>query len=259
MKRYLLFILFGATLLGSTSSHAAGELGESGGNNDNPHNLSSNSPAGKVQALDAASQTYPGKETQICIFCHAPHSTTPQTTLWNREPPDGTFSTRSDLNPGISAITSDTHYGVNDATYEYPNGASKLCLSCHDGVTAIGILAHNVSIDMTDVNLGGRASEIDLTTSHPISFVYNGTVVSYLNGLVPGTYQLTGAAYLETYLGEGWVQCTSCHQPHQDTNNGSTYLLPFWRGAGTDESNEYNAVCQGCHIGTPSVTDEHNF
>lgn len=257
MKRSLLFIITGTLLLWNSSSQAVGELGEGGGNNSNPHNLSSLSPGSKaVQASDT--QTNPGKETQICIFCHTPHGATPQSTLWGRPDPIGmgSFPIRANLliddDPAIVDVTrySDSY----SASSDYPNGTSKLCLSCHDGVTAIGILAGDDSIDMTISDLSGRASQIDLTTSHPISFVYNSTVETYLGD---SSYNVpsVGSGYLD---GDSRVQCTSCHQPHQDTRAGGTNL-PFWRYGNGVPATDYDPVCQACHVGTPSVTDEHNF
>lgn len=252
MKRYLLFVITGAILLWNSSGQAVGvpgSLGENGGANSNPHNLSSLSGNTK-KALT---------ETQICIFCHTPHGARPQTTLWSRPNPSsmGTFPTFAEpssvqdpsgiLGINDAGISGTTLYGNNTSPNEYPNGASKLCLSCHDGVTAMGILASGDELDM----VGGAAIGIDLAVSHPISFVYNSTVQTYLNTLgKTDTYKWPTSAYLSTdSAGKTWVQCTICHQPHQDTKN-ATYILPFWRGAGTNDITEYNAICSACHTTT---------
>lgn len=257
MKRYLLFILTGVTLLWNSPSHGVGELGENGGNNSNPHNLSSLSGNSK-KALT---------ETQICIFCHTPHGATPQSTLWSRLPPEGpmggfpTFAASSVQDPsgilGIddAGIVATTQYST---AHDYPNGSSKLCLSCHDGVTAMGILANGDEIDMSGT---GKALAIDLAVSHPISFVYNQSVVTYLNSLgKTDTYKnFPITAYLSSdSTGKTWVQCTICHQPHQDTKN-ATYNLPFWRGPGTDDIAEYDAICAACHTTTYSGLADHNY
>lgn len=243
MKRYLLLFITSLTLLWSASCIAApGELGDNGGINTNPHNLSSLSGN---DAYKAVAQAPPGKETQICIFCHTPHGARPQTTLWSRPDPTnmGSFPIRTGLfiddDPDIVNVT---RYSESySASSDYPNGTSKLCLSCHDGVTAMGILANGNEIDMTLSTLSGRSSAIDLSFSHPISFVYNDTVVGYLETQSPGSYIFPGAnsAYLETRDGKTWVQCTTCHQPHQDTM--ATNGLPFWRAA------DYDTVCLACH------------
>ncbi|MDO8971685.1 MAG: hypothetical protein Q7U74_13415 [Saprospiraceae bacterium] len=264
MKIFLFFILFVAPLLWQSSSQAAGELGENNGVNSNPHNFSSQSqnikkakslgpfplPPGGFTPIDRV-------DTQICIFCHTPHGATPQTTLWNRPKPMGpiggfpTFASSSVQDPsgilGIADtnIVGTTLYGNTTAPNEYPNGASKLCLSCHDGVTAIGILANSGEIEMKDGN--DKALMINLEVSHPISFVYNSTVQFELNKLgKTDAYKWPTTAYLD---GASRVQCTICHQPHQDTKNAS-YILPFWRGAGTNDVIEYNDICNACHTTT---------
>ena len=54
---------------------------------DNKHNLSfqSNNTV-KAQPLGS------GGTDQICIFCHTPHSATPDTPLWSRPDPSGSFN-----------------------------------------------------------------------------------------------------------------------------------------------------------------------
>jgi mono/diheme cytochrome c family protein len=237
VKQYFFFILICATLLWGNSSQAVGELGANNGDNSNPHNLSSLSRNSKKADT----------ETQICIFCHTPHGAVANAPLWGRPDPTGSFGIRAGL--GISEIVNTTLYST-DA--DYPNGSSKLCLSCHDGVTAMGILANGEMIDMS----GGNALEIDLTISHPISFVYNSDVKNYLGA----SYTLpTDSSYLDGSLR---VQCTSCHQPHQDTR-GAGGVYPFWR-KGNGDAADYGLVCQECHTSTPTLpgipgTKEHQY
>lgn len=251
-RRHLFLILTAATLLVNTASHAidtTGELGENGGYNNNPHNLSSWS--GNSKKADT--------ETQICIFCHTPHGSSPSAPLWGRPDPTnmGSFNTRSGLGIANVGIANVTLY--NSASGDYPNGASKLCLSCHDGVTAMGVLLHNTTIDMTNLPAGDYAIAVDLTTSHPISFVYNGTVQAYLGA----TYKwpATGA-YLD---GNSRVQCTICHQPHKNTKIFPANSLPFWRDTTTVDTNTaYNNICGDCHTSTytqvaPDQFPDHNF
>jgi hypothetical protein len=259
VKRHLLFIITGLALLWSTSSHAVvGELGDSDGYNDNPHNLSSlNNLSGNKQKAVT--------ETQICIFCHTPHGATPDSPLWGRPNPIGpvggfpTFAIASIQDPGPPP-----NLGIDDATIigttgyvasgSYPNGASKLCLSCHDGVTAMGILANGKEIDMDMTGLGqGKALKvIDLSKSHPISFIYTQAVETYLNS-VAATKLYNFIYYnappktipLDKY---SRIQCTICHEPHKSTKTG-TYALPFWRmkGTGIDAAADYDNTCQQCH------------
>ena len=90
------------------------------------HNLSVSGP-GTVKATG---------ETQICIFCHAPHNSSPTPPLWNRRSPGSTYT----------PYTSSTQR----AAVGQPTGASLMCLSCHDGTIALGdVLTRAAPISMS--------------------------------------------------------------------------------------------------------------
>jgi predicted CXXCH cytochrome family protein len=179
------------------------------------HNLSV-SGTGDIRAVS---------ETQICIFCHVPHNASPSAPLWNRQ------------DPGLNYIpyTSSTA----DALPGQPTGASLLCLSCHDGTIALGdLLSQDELISMT---LGvttlpeDRRSNLgtDLSDDHPVSFDYTEALVGSDGQLVSPSL-LTGAVKLDRY---GQVQCTSCHDPHNDTY-GKFMVMDAVNGA----------LCESCHI-----------
>ena len=236
VRLHLFFIIICMTLLWGSTSLAIydGSLGADGGANPNPHNLSSASTSASGKNADT--------ETQICIFCHTPHSARSVAPLWGRPDSSQTFSIRAGLQISNAAIVNTTLYSV---TADYPNGATKVCLSCHDGVTAMGILANGDEIAMS----GGNALGIDLTTSHPVSFVYNSAVQTFLGA----AYKWPTSAYLSTDSGgKTWVQCTICHQPHQDTKGFGGGIYPFWR-VGSGSLADYDTVCLSCHTSTPSI------
>ena len=176
------------------------------------HNLSASGP-GQVRAVS---------EQQVCIFCHAPHNTSGMRPLWNREVPVASYdiyqSSTLDAQPG------------------QPTGASKLCLSCHDGTIALGsVLSRSDQIRMVGgdflpaglTNLG-----TDLSDDHPISF-------HYTSGLAASDRQLIDpqALPLEVRLdASGQLQCTACHDPH-DNSYGDFLVL----------AGEYGALCTACH------------
>jgi len=223
----------------------------------NPHNMSNLATHSGPKAAATAS----GGTDEICIFCHTPHSAAPQTPLWSRPDPDTMGSFPVYAQPlGIMNDTALTGYDASNP--EYPSGASRMCLSCHDGATSIGVLLGNESIIMESGSdtITTPSAIIDLATSHPISFNYNnGVIAAVLN---PVDYQLPpDGDGIDTPLdGSGQMQCTTCHDPHEDTR-GSTGIenLPFWCSTVIVGTTLYDDVCNSCHIGaggTP-VTPPH--
>jgi predicted CXXCH cytochrome family protein len=179
-----------------------------------PHDLSLGSGPGRVHALE---------EDQVCIFCHAPHNTTGQAPLWNRMAPP-------------------THYRIyesstTDARIDQPSGPSKLCLSCHDGSLAIGLVASRPLQDPIalthrrmppgDANLGH-----DLSDDHPIGFRYD-------RPLARRDRQLRNPDLLTDQLplgAHGELHCTTCHDPH-DNSLGDFLREPTVR----------STICLSCH------------
>lgn len=216
---------------------------------DNPHNMSSGSAAGSVRAQTTAA----GGTDQICIFCHTPHSAVPQSPLWSRPDPDtmGAFP----LYAGALGIKGDAGLtGYDAASPNYPSGASRMCLSCHDGATSIGILLGRDPIVMEpgSETITNPSAIIDLATSHPISFNYNNTVITTLLSALD--FKMPAAAVDSPLDSSGQMQCTTCHDPHEDTRTEATFMgLPFWRHNGpTVFVNRYDDVCNNCHITPPS-------
>lgn len=230
---------------------------------NNRHNLSSDATHGGIQAQPELT----GGTDQICIFCHTPHSATPASTLWSRPDPDTAvfplyaqpLAIKGDL--GAPAGAQDRSQYKNDGSVTYPNGASRLCLSCHDGVTAVNILQDNTTIAMVGgQNLITGTAVIDLSTSHPISFVYDNAVLTdVLSARGAGTYQLPpGGDNVDTPLdGNDRMQCTTCHDPHDDSSLDDPTLPPFWRHTVLQDSgtfaDQYEEVCGQCHVsGNPT-------
>lgn len=252
-------------------------LGYNGGVNDNPHNLSRLATHSGPKAVDDGPNS--DNDTRICVYCHTPHGGTPQTPLWNRKNPvrmgsfplfdNGPDSARIAIDD--AAITATSKYEPNGTNgVEYPNGATKLCLSCHDGATAIGEMANGVSIAMTQNTITDKTKifdPLDNTTndfaaSHPVSFVYDATVAAYISAQ-PGKSVYSLPADPDVRLdGQSRMQCTTCHNPHLDTNNGTTYTLPFWANYdsnGTDEQADYDATCAQCHTDKGGAFNGHNL
>ncbi len=161
-------------------------------------------------------------DNQLCVVCHTPHSgaTTADAPLWNHAMTTQTFT----------MYTSSTLDATMPVDGTMPDGISKLCLSCHDGVT--GVLDYG-SNSGSGPMLGNPAVGLDgLTNDHPVSFVYD-TALATADGEL---FDPAGTPAIAELLFSGQVECASCHDVHDDTNS------PFLR-----MSNANSALCLTCH------------
>ena len=157
--------------------------------------------------------------SEVCLPCHTPHRAAGVRALWNR-----------DLTPVTYQLyTSST----TEATIEQPTGASRLCLSCHDGTTALSSQRVLSASPLSAGPLTGRASQgTDLSDDHPISFVYDTALA-----LKRGELELPAAIARSLPLDNAaQMQCTTCHDPH--SHRYRMFLRRDDRGA---------ALCGACH------------
>lgn len=175
-------------------------------------------------AHDFSADIWSGGE--ICKPCHTPHNADETATgapLWNHDVTTETFVMYS----------SATLNGTIDTE---PSGVSKLCLSCHDGVTAIDAFGANTP---TPVLMGSVNPNADfgtnLSNDHPISIVYDDVADG---GLHPPTdvSNLGGDIATDLLFG-GRVECASCHDVHNDAGNAYLLRMP----------NTASALCLTCH------------
>ena len=181
------------------------------------HNLSVGGP-GTVKAAG---------ESQVCIFCLTPHNATPVRPLWNRSLPVSSYKV----------------YTSNSLKAQpgQPTGASKLCLSCHDGTIAVGSVNSRqqpimMAAGITTLPPGASNLGTDLSDDHPISFVYNTALVTKNPklkdpGTLPGNVRLDRGREL---------QCTTCHDAHN--NQYGNFLVM---------SNKNSELCNTCHTMAP--------
>jgi predicted CXXCH cytochrome family protein len=176
---------------------------------------------------------------ELCIVCHAPHGTDATAVpLWNHAVTTQTFQTY------IGYKFSNA--GMGGSTITQPDGASKLCLSCHDGVSAMNQFGSygnprstyqgtNSPLPMTTNDRLGT----DLTNDHPISFVYNTALATNdgtLKDPATATTSLGGTIATDLLDINGKVQCPSCHEVHDQT------IYRFGK-----MSNAGSALCLTCH------------
>lgn len=131
------------------------------------HNLSNNTLianglAGEGRNYSASSSSTARQADQVCVFCHTPHNASPATPLWNKVYTPGLESTYR-LYTSSATLTPAAKAAAITA-----NSESLLCLSCHDGKTAINVL-HNVTNPDSTVGSDGVIN-IDGTFSGAGSF-----------------------------------------------------------------------------------------
>ncbi len=194
---------------------------------DSKHNLS----------VSGASTFRSTNETEVCIFCHTPHGASANP-LWNR-------------NLDSAGYTMYSSPSMNATLPSAPTGISLLCMSCHDGVSALNVLVNYgtvnpITMDQNYTKLGDLSYPPthdpnltkDLSNDHPVSFTYDTTLANNDNGLYdPGA---NGANITPLKLYGGKLECATCHDPHEEGTLTGT--APFLR-----MSNSNSDMCLKCH------------
>lgn len=218
-------------------------------------------------------------ETEVCIFCHTPHQAVVTDSAGNRLPLWNRSIARNDAG-GAGGPFSVYSSSTLNATVGQPSGLTLLCMSCHDGVTAINSLINYSRVNpilmksgydqIGDIyfpqggvaypgaNIGGAipASSVPYPQTYaPYGGVNNVTQdtkridddhpVSFtFNAALAtadGALQLP-AANDPIKLFAGKMECATCHDPHEEgTLAGGDY--PFLR-----KSNVESAICTTCHL-----------
>lgn len=176
------------------------------------HNLSATGP-GTIRAQQAVG---------VCVFCHIPHNAKPTRALWNHALPGTTY--RLYQSSTMKAV-------VNQ-----PTGSSRLCLSCHDGILALGRLRVKPrnSQGLASMPPINRAMSLgtDLSNDHPVSFVYDSALALSDDELID-PLALPRTAPLDE---NKQMQCTSCHDPHDNRWGDFLRISP-----------EFGRDCTVCH------------
>lgn len=109
---------------------------------------------------------------RVCIFCHTPHNAQPQgaipAPLWNHEGSTVDLAPYTWAAPANLPIQFDADPLI---------GPSRLCMGCHDGLTAVD--SHGPTSGTAQGNNNGNhvltspgRAITDLTVTHPIGFLY---------------------------------------------------------------------------------------
>jgi predicted CXXCH cytochrome family protein len=181
-----------------------------------------------IVGTDHDLSTVQGTGGEICVVCHTPHNadtTVSEAPLWNHE---------------ITAVQNFTVYAsptFDGGPSVQPGGASKLCLSCHDGTVALDAFGGGGGTAGNVIG-GGALIGTDLSNDHPISFTYDSALATADSGLYDPTSRNSGLGGTidADMLFAGTMECASCHDVH---DNG---IAPFLR-----LSNDASAMCLTCH------------
>jgi predicted CXXCH cytochrome family protein len=183
-----------------------------------------------AQGITGSAHDFSGKtwnsSGEICITCHTPHEadvTETNAPLWNHEVTAATFTLYSTA--------------TIDATTGQPDGASKLCLSCHDGTVAMDNFGGTTN--GTKFISGGELLGTDLSNDHPVSFTYDASLATTDGGLYDPTTAnsgLGGTISNDMLIG-GKMQCASCHDVHNGSGIGNLLV----------KGNGSSALCLTCH------------
>jgi hypothetical protein len=211
---------------------------------------------------------------RVCIFCHTPHNAQPQgdvpAPLWNHAESTVDLAPYTWAAPANLPITFDVDPLI---------GPSRLCMGCHDGITAVdkhgpdvgtaaGTAAYK-ALPGTAMSSPGRAIT-DLTVTHPIGFLYSeaqavrpGELVDPLEEFIDNVpdgpdvdttdralWGGTGKVINDTLYG-GYMTCASCHEVHNtknSPNNPSVNTPGFTPNYFVWAREKNSALCLSCHI-----------
>jgi len=197
-----------------------------------PHNLSA---SGGVRRTSGQLSVNFTEETRVCVFCHVPHNGKPGTPLWSRDLPSDAVNYKLYQSSTLNAAP----------LTGKPTGASRLCLSCHDGTIALGQYAGSPITRMvlmpSDANPSGNANlTIDLSDDHPISIEYT-EALAQMSHLASPT-ALGPAVRLEN---GAVLQCTACHDPHD--NQYGNFLVMNNSSPDRPDYKPGSPLCVTCH------------
>jgi hypothetical protein len=241
MTKKLVILLAFAGITASASMALAGSAAKTGVN-------------GSMHDINVAGGgTYKGDQFQrVCAFCHTPHNALPSglapAPLWNHAQSTVT------LDPYVWASPANAGIAFNADPLI---GPSRLCMGCHDGITAVDSHGSAGSFNggktpmtssYTDA-LGNTAKRYitDLTVTHPIGFKYQDALTARANDgnqlqpttagyIVDATTLVSGATSFDTNspaartalgattktigdtLYSGYLTCASCHDVHNSVN-----------------------------------------
>jgi predicted CXXCH cytochrome family protein len=241
MKRFYLPLIFLIVVI----LHSASAIGGVYPLDGTKHDLSS-AGTGSYKAI--SNNPSQGGTTEICIFCHTPHSGNTEAPLWNRASSGASYQTyTSDVLGGLG------YWAAEDPKNGVQHSKTRICLSCHDGTIALGSVVNmpnDIPTSYPNILMSGGSNIIssaagyiglDLRDDHPVAIKHDSGRDAEL---VPGTSVVYARLYKDGGGGRAvvenadgnYIECTSCHNPHD--NQWKKFLIA---------SNLGSALCTACH------------
>lgn len=238
---------------------------------------------------------------QVCVFCHAPHSA--NRFIWQRTVVNGTtaggglYTSAKAANVAGAggstpfllwnrSLSVQTNFSVyTSSTMATPATEirvySLLCLSCHDGVSAMNVmynypgsgttplvpdsytymaqLCNADSITGWACNIGDRMTTgdiLNLSNDHPISFDYTATHPD-TQGTNPGlrtpSIGYANSTSIRLFYNpntglETSMECSTCHDPHSGAEGGTAQDVNDAKHPLLVMSKSNSMLCLNCHI-----------
>lgn len=166
--------------------------------------------------------------SESCVACHIPQNS-------------GSAQKSQRWNLGLKSNVFNLY--AKPDRHGQPGGSSKLCLSCHDGVQGSDTYART-NLNKDYYKVGKASSSVRLGLDHPVSIPYNHKVTSLKDakkamvtiGLQRNKTK-TGSIQ-RTLLTENTIQCSSCHDVHNNYTAAEPLLVV------TPKSGK---LCRSCH------------
>jgi hypothetical protein len=257
----LVFVALTATIWASGNATKASIV-------SSPHDFTSST----YTFAASGSSTSSSATTNLCFFCHILHKTAtnssgvattsslaPGYMMWNHQLSSqasyGVYSSDT-FNAVLAAagVAPPTDLGSNN-NINSPT-VSNLCLSCHDGTVAIASFYESgfgLPANGSTWNNGHGASTYmytgmqisDLTKVHPVHFQYTPALASAAGITSPASpNSVDGSGAVPLYGGAYYMECTTCHDPHNGATAVHGSLFPFARSALASVSGSF---CTYCH------------
>ncbi|HWR35235.1 MAG TPA: cytochrome c3 family protein [Clostridia bacterium] len=183
--------------------------------------------------LSSGASPVSGSMSAACLYCHAPHSGIGKGPLWGQ-----TLSSQT-----YSMYSSET---IRNTTVQPVLGeTSTLCLSCHDGTVAPGQMVPYGKAQMSGTMTSILSTKLE--GSHPFSLKLPIQDSATLVPSIAAT-QTTADSTHSVKLIKGNVECTSCHNPHNQgiDKRSMTFLV---------RDNANGALCLSCHETKPRTVN----